>query len=311
MRRDPAVFVMGRHITRDGGAYTANHGLLEEFGPRRVVDTPPLSQTLAGVAIGAAINGLRPVVEVTSWNAALPTLSLIVDTAAKLQLMSGAELTVPLVVRGPDGAYPGCGAQHAQSLAAWLAHVPGLKVVAPADPADAKGLLKAAIRDDGPVLILESEALYETEGAVPSDSDHVVALGRARIVRRGTDITIATFGRSVALALAAADQLADEGIAVEVVDLRSLRPLDVETVVASVRSTHRLLTLEDGWPVCSIGAEICATVASAAFDALSAPPQRIAGEDMAMPYAASLARRALPDKDMLIAAVRRLCHVDR
>lgn len=308
MRRDGEVFVLGEDVGVAGGAHKVCAGLIDEFGPRRVIDTPVAGQGLAGIGIGSALAGLKPVVEVPSWNFALQAIDQIVNSAAKTLYMSGGEIAVPIVFRGANGLSSRAAAQHAQCLSAWFAHVPGLKVVAPSNPADAKGLLKAAIRDPGPVLVMESEALYGTTGPVGNGDDALVSIGRARIAREGRHVSVVAYARGVVHALAAADRLAGEGIDAEIVDLRTLRPLDIATVLQSVRKTHRLVTVEEAWPVCSVGSEICARVAIEAFDALAAPPVKIAGADVPMPYAANLEKLALPDADSVAAAVREVCH---
>ncbi len=309
MRRDAGVFLIGEQVGEGGGAHKAGQGLIEEFGAGRVLDTPIATQGFAGLAIGAAMAGLRPVVEFMSWSFASQAVDQIVNSAAKTRYRSGGEMSVPVVFRGPDGASSRAAAQHSQCFAAWYAHVPGLKVVAPSTPADAKGLLKAAIRDPDPVLVLESEALYAATGPVPRGEDVLVEIGRARIARPGRDVTIVGYGRAVTTALAAAELLAAEGIDAEVIDLRTLRPLDMATVVYSVERTNRIVTVEEAWPVCSIGSEVCARVAIEAFDHLDAPPAKVAGADVPMPYAANLERLALPDAAAVTAAVKAVLDV--
>ena len=307
MRRDPDVFLMGEEVALYEGAYKVSQGLLDEFGPRRVVDTPITEQGFAGIGVGAAFSGLKPIIEFMTWNFAMQAIDQIVNSAAKTHYMSGGQVAVPIVFRGVNGAGGRLGAQHSQCYSAWYAHVPGLKVVAPSNPADAKGLLKAAIRDPGPVLVLESEKLYGMSGDVPKGDEHVIEIGRAHVVRRGRDVSIVAFGRGVVHALGAADMLAEEGIEAEVIDLRSLRPLDKASVVASVRKTHRLVTVEESWPVCSVGSEICARVAIDAFDDLDAPPEKVSGADVPLPYAEGLEQLALPDAEAVARAVRRAC----
>jgi pyruvate dehydrogenase E1 component beta subunit len=307
MRRDLDVFLMGEEVALYEGAYKVSQGLLDEFGPRRVVDTPITEQGFAGIGVGAAFAGLKPIIEFMTWNFAMQAIDQIVNSGAKTHYMSGGQVAVPIVFRGVNGAGGRLAAQHSQCYAAWYAHVPGLKVVAPATPADAKGLLKAAIRDPGPVLVLESEKLYGVSGEVPKGEDHVIEIGRANTVRAGRDVTIVAFGRGVVHALEAAEMLASERIDAEVIDLRSLRPLDTDTVVASVRKTHRLVTVEESWPVCSVGSEICARVAIDAFDELDAPPEKVSGADVPLPYAENLERLALPDAEAVARAVRRAC----
>ena len=307
MRRDPDVFLMGEEVAQYQGAYKVSQGLLDEFGENRVIDTPITEQGFAGVGVGAAMAGLKPIVEFMTWNFAMQAIDQIINSAAKTLYMSGGQMRAPIVFRGPNGAAARVAAQHRQYYSAWYAHVPGLKLVAPSNPADAKGLLKAAIRDPNPVFVLENEILYGTSGEVPKGDDWVVPIGKARIARAGHHVTIVSFARGVLYALEAAEQLAEDGIDAEVIDLRSLRPLDYETVFASVRKTNRLVTVEEAWPVCSIGAEICAHVAIDAFDYLDAPPAKISGADVPMPYAANLERLALPTAAQVVEAVKGSC----
>lgn len=310
MRRDCDVVLIGVEVAAQSGAHRVTHGLVEEFGTTRVIDTPIAEQGFVGIGVGAALAGLKPIVELTSWSLALKAIDHIVNSAAKTLYMSGGTLSCPIVLRGPNGATPQVGAQHAQCTAAWLAHVPGLKVVAPATAADAKGLLKSAIRDPNPVLVLESEALYEAIGEVPVDDNWLVPIGTARIARPGRDVTIVSFGRAVVTSLAAAEQLAQGGIEAEVIDMRSLRPLDMTTVLASVAKTNRIVIVEESWPVCSVGSEIAARVAMEAFDHLDAAPAKVSGADVPMPYAANLERLALPDADAVVRAARRVSYLD-
>jgi pyruvate dehydrogenase E1 component beta subunit len=303
MRRDPDVFLIGVDVAQNRGAQKVTQGLLDEFGPGRVVSTPALEATFTGLAIGAALSGLKPVVEFTSWSGALEAFQPIVTTAAQAYYLSGGTIAVPIVFRGPNGWVPGAAGEQSRCCAALFAHVPGLKVVAPATPADAKGLLKAAIRDPGPVLVLEHERLYDTAGPVPATPDAVAPIGVAHIARPGRDVTIVAFGRALHTALEAAELLTAEHISAEVVDLRSLRPLPMEAVMASVLKTRRLVTVEEGWPQHGIGAEIAASVGAAAFGKLSAPPVRVAGADVPMPYAAGLENSAVPDAARIAAAV--------
>ena len=309
MRLDPDVFLIGEEVGEHQGAFRVSEGLLAEFGPKRIVDTPITEAGFTGLAVGAAMAGLKPVVEFMSWNFAIQALDHIVNSAAKTLYMSGGGMKVPLVMRGPNGPASRAGAQHAQCLAAWLAHVPGLKVVAPSNAADAKGLLKSAIRDGGPVVILEHEALYGVAEDVPKGDGWRVPIGRARVARAGRDVTLVSYSRGVVLVLEAAALLAKEGIDAEVIDLRSLRPLDIGAVTASVRKTNRLVMVEESWPVCSIGAEVCAAVTSAAFDDLDAPPTRVSCADVPMPYAENLERIALPSVDRIAAAARSVLYV--
>lgn len=307
MRRDPDVLVLDEEVGQNVGSYTVCEGLLDEFGPRRVIETTAAAGSLAGIGIGLAFSGLKPVVAFKSWSLAMQAIEQIVQSAAKTHYMSGGEMRVPVVFRAVNGASAQAGAQHSQCLSAWFAHVPGLKVVMPSNAADAKGLLKSAIRDPGPVVVLEHEALYWQSGEVPAGEDDVVEIGKARVARAGRDATIVSYGRGVATALAAAEQLARECISAEVIDLRSLRPLDIAAVIASVSRTHRLVTVEDSWPVSSVGSEICARVATDAFHELRAPPVKICGADVPMPYAANLELLALPSAETMASAVRRVC----
>jgi pyruvate dehydrogenase E1 component beta subunit len=307
MRRDANVFLMGEEVAQYQGAYKISQGLLEEFGPKRVIDTPITEQGFAGIGVGAAMAGLRPIVEFMTWNFAMQAIDQIVNSAAKTLYMSGGQMGCPIVFRGPNGAAARVAAQHSQCYSAWYAHVPGLKVVAPSNPADAKGLLKSAIRDPNPVLVLENEILYGAHGPVPR-GEWVVPIGKARVARAGSHVTIVSFARGMVYALAAAEQLAGEGIEAEVIDLRSLRPLDLATIVGSVIRTNRLVTVEEAWPVCSVGSEICAQVAMQAFDYLDAPPAKVSGADVPMPYAANLERLALPSTAQVVAAVKAVCY---
>jgi pyruvate dehydrogenase E1 component beta subunit len=309
MRRDPSVFLMGEEVGQYQGAYKVSQGLLDEFGPQRVIDTPITEQGFAGIGVGAAFAGLKPIIEFMTWNFAMQAIDQIVNSAGKTLYMSGGQVHCPIVFRGPNGAAARVAAQHSQCFSAWYAHVPGLKVVAPSTPADAKGLLKAAIRDPNPVLVLENEILYGTSGPVPKNPDWLVPIGKARIARAGTHVTIVSFARGMMYALEAADQLAKDGIEAEVIDLRSLRPLDLEAVIESVRKTNRIVTVEEAWPVCSVGSEICAQVAIKAFDYLDAPPGKVSGADVPMPYAANLERLALPSVEQVIEAARAVCYV--
>ncbi len=304
MRRDGDVFVMGEEVAEYQGAYKVTQGLLQEFGPKRVIDTPITEHGFAGLGVGAAFMGLRPIVEFMTFNFAMQAIDQIINSAAKTLYMSGGQMGCPIVFRGPNGAAARVAAQHSQCYSAWYAHVPGLKVVAPSNPADAKGLLKAAIRDPNPVLVLENEILYGTSGAVPKMADWVLPIGKARIARAGSHVTVVSFARGMQYALAAADVLAKEGIEAEVIDLRSLRPIDYATIIASVQKTNRLVTVEEAWPVCSIGSEICAQVAIQAFDYLDAPPAKVTGADVPMPYAANLEKLALPSSEQVVAAVK-------
>jgi len=307
MRRDPSVFLMGEEVAQYQGAYKISQGLLDEFGPKRVIDTPITEQGFAGIGVGAAFAGLRPIVEFMTWNFAMQAIDQIVNSAAKTHYMSGGQVSCPIVFRGPNGAAARVAAQHSQCYSAWYAHVPGLKVVAPSNAADAKGLLKSAIRDPNPVLVLENEVLYGTSGPVPK-GEWLVPIGKARIARAGSDVTIVSFARGMVYALEAAEKLAGDGIEAEVIDLRSLRPLDLATIIESVKKTNRLVTVEEAWPVCSVGSEICAQVAMQAFDYLDAPPAKVSGADVPMPYAANLERLALPSAAQVVEAAKSVCY---
>ncbi|ETX28255.1 pyruvate dehydrogenase complex E1 component subunit beta [Roseivivax isoporae] len=309
MRRDDDVVLIGEEVAEYQGAYKITQGLFDEFGARRVMDAPITEHAFTGIAVGAAFAGLRPVVEYMSFAFAMQAMDQIVNSAAKTHYMSGGAVTCPLVLRGPQGMGGRVGAQHAQCFASWFAQVPGLKVVAPFAASDAKGLLKAAIRDPNPVVFLESEALYGRAFEVPDlGEDHVVPLGRARVWREGTDVTIVSFGAGMAHALAAADTLAEEGLSAEVIDLRSLRPLDTGTVIESVKRTSRCVTVEDGWPVGAVGDHIAAEVMRGAFDWLDAPVLSVTGRDLPMPYAETLEQAALVTSGDVVAAARRVCN---
>ncbi|MFZ3004905.1 MAG: pyruvate dehydrogenase complex E1 component subunit beta [Phenylobacterium sp.] len=304
MRRDENVFLMGEEVAQYQGAYKVSRGLLEEFGDRRVIDTPITEYGFAGLGVGAAMAGLKPIIEFMTFNFAMQAIDHIINSAAKTLYMSGGQIKCSVVFRGPNGAAARVGAQHSQDYSAWYAQVPGLKVVAPYDAADAKGLLKAAIRDPNPVVFLEHEMLYGVEFDVPADVDWVVPIGKAKVRREGTDVTITAHSRAVGLALEAAETLAGLGIEAEVIDLRTLRPLDHETIVASVKKTNRLVTVEEGWGPMGVGAEVIARVLEHAFDYLDAPPARVHQEDVPMPYAANLEALSLPSVDKIVKAVR-------
>ena len=307
MRADDDVFLMGEEVAEYQGAYKVSQGLLEEFGARRVIDTPITEAGFTGIGIGAAMAGLKPIVEFMTFNFAMQAIDQIVNSAAKTSYMSGGLVNVPIVFRGPNGAASRVAAQHSQCYASWYAHVPGLKVVAPFSAGDAKGLLKSAIRDPNPVVFLENEILYGQSFEIPDGADHTVPIGSANVVRPGRDVTIATFSIMVGKALAAAEALAGEGIDAEIIDLRTIRPLDEDCIVASVEKTNRLITVEEGWPTAGIGAEISAMVMQRAFDYLDAPVTRIGGSDVPLPYAANLESQALPQVDDIAAAARELC----
>jgi len=308
MRRDPNVMLMGEEVAEYQGAYKVSQGLLEEFGAKRIVDTPITEIGFTGLGVGAAFLGLRPIVEFMTFNFAMQAIDHIINSAAKTLYMSGGQINCPIVFRGPNGAAARVAAQHSQCYASWYAHCPGLKVIAPYSAADAKGLLKAAIRDPNPVVFLEHEILYGQSFAVPSDPEFVVPIGKAKIVRVGTQVTITAFSRMVGLALSAAEELAKQGIDAEVIDLRTIRPLDTETVVASVKKTNRLVSVEEGWPTAGIGSELAAVMMEQAFDWLDAPVARVAGVDVPMPYAANLERLALPQVENIVEAARHVCY---
>jgi pyruvate dehydrogenase E1 component subunit beta len=309
IQRDPDVFLMGEEVGVYQGAYKVSRGLLEEFGPTRIVDTPIAELGFAGIGVGAAMAGLRPVIEFMTWNFALLALDQIVNAAAKMQYMSGGQFRMPMVFRGPNGAALQLAAQHSQAWESWLAHIPGLKVVAPATPADAKGLLKSAIRDDNPVIVLEGEMLYNIKGEVP-DGEHLVPIGEAEVKRPGADVTVICHSKTVAVALRAAEQLAQQGVGAEVVDLRSLRPMDEAAILASVVKTNRCVVVEEGWPFCGIGAQVVDVVQRDAFDHLDAPVLRVTQADVPMPYNKQLERAAKATPEKVVAAARRVLYLD-
>jgi len=306
MRRDDRVFVMGEEVAEYQGAYKVTQGLLDEFGARRVIDTPITEYGFAGVGTGAAMGGLRPIIEFMTFNFAMQAIDHIINSAAKTNYMSGGQMRCPIVFRGPNGAAARVGAQHSQNYAPWYASVPGLIVIAPFDAADAKGLLKAAIRCEDPVVFLENELLYGRTYEVPMGDDHVLPIGKARVMREGTDVTIVSYSIGVGLSLEAADKLAEDGISAEVVDLRTIRPLDKATVLTSLAKTNRLVVAEEGWPVCSVGSEILAICMEEGFDDLDAPVIRITNEDVPMPYAANLEKAALINAEKIAVGVRKL-----
>ncbi|HCP00797.1 MAG: pyruvate dehydrogenase complex E1 component subunit beta [Alphaproteobacteria bacterium] len=310
MRRDDKVFLLGEEVAQYQGAYKVSQGLLEEFGDRRVIDTPITEQGFAGLGVGAAYHGLRPIVEFMTFNFAMQAIDQIINSAAKTLYMSGGQMDVPIVFRGPNGAASRVGAQHSQCYASWYGHCPGLKVVAPYTAGDAKGLLKSAIRDPNPVIVLENELLYGSSFDVPQDDEVTVPIGKAKVVRAGDDVTITAFSLMVGKALDAADMLAAEGIEAEVIDLRTIRPLDTETVVKSVKRTNRIVSVEEGWPFAGIGAEIGMQMMESAFDYLDAPVTRVTGEDVPMPYAANLEKLALPQVNRIAEAAKRVCYKD-
>lgn len=306
LRRDPDVFLIGEEVAEYQGAYKISQGLLAEFGDKRVIDMPITEHGFTGMAVGAALTGLKPIVEFMTMNFSMQAIDHIINSAAKTLYMSGGQMGCPIVFRGPNGAAARVGAQHSQCYGSWYAHVPGLKVVAPWSSADAKGLLRAAIRDPNPVIVLENEILYGRKFPCPVDEDFILPIGKAKIEREGRDVTIVTFSIMVTTALEAAEVLAQQGIEAEVINLRSLRPLDTATIVESVKKTSRLVTLEEGWPFAGIGAEVAMQVIEHAFDWLDAPPARVTGEDVPMPFAANLEKLALPQPEHVVEAVRRL-----
>ncbi|MBD3728466.1 MAG: pyruvate dehydrogenase complex E1 component subunit beta [Sphingomonadales bacterium] len=308
MRRDDRVFVMGEEVAEYQGAYKVTQGLLEEFGPKRVIDTPITEYGFAGIGAGAAMGGLRPIVEFMTFNFAMQAIDHIINSAAKTNYMSGGQMRCPVVFRGPNGAASRVAAQHSQNYGPWYASVPGLIVIAPYDSHDAKGLLKAAIRCEDPVVFLENELVYGRSFELPELDDHVLPIGKARIVREGSDVTIVSYSIAVGLALEAAETLAAEGIEAEVIDLRTLRPLDKETVLASLAKTNRMVVAEEGWPACSISSEIIAICMEEGFDHLDAPVLRVTDEDVPLPYAANLEKLALLDAPRIVAAVKKVCY---
>ncbi len=308
MRSTPEVFLMGEEVAEYQGAYKVSQNLLQEFGAKRVVDTPITEHGFAGLGVGASMMGLKPIVEFMTWNFGMQAIDQIINSAAKTRYMSGGQISCPIVFRGPNGAASRVGAQHSQCYASWYAHVPGLKVVAPYSAADAKGLLKSAIRDPNPVIFLENEILYGQSFEVPDDADYTVPLGKAAVLREGSDVTIVAFSIMVGHALKAAEQLAGEGIEAEVIDLRTIRPLDTETIVESVKKTNRLVSVEEGWPAAGIGSEIAALMMEQAFDYLDAPLIRVHGADVPLPYAANLEKLALPQVENIVQAAKKACY---
>jgi pyruvate dehydrogenase E1 component beta subunit len=306
MRANPDVFLLGEEVAQYQGAYKVSQGLLDEFGPKRVIDTPITEHGFAGMAVGAAMNGLRPIVEFMTFNFAMQAMDQIINSAAKTLYMSGGQMGCPIVFRGPNGAASRVAAQHSQCYASWYAHVPGLKVLAPWSAADAKGLLRAAIRDPNPVIFLENELLYGQSFELPTAEDFVLPIGHAKVEREGSDVTVVAFSLMVGVALRAAEALAGQGVSVEVINLRSLRPLDIGTIVASVQKTSRLVTVEEGWPFAGIGAEVVTQVIEHCFDWLDAPPARVHGADVPLPYASNLEKLALPQPEWVVDAVKRL-----
>ena len=308
MRKDKAIFLMGEEVAEYNGAYKVSQGLLDEFGPKRVIDTPITEHGFAGMGVGAAFNGLKPIIEFMTMNFAMQAIDHIINSAAKTLYMAGGQLGCPIVFRGPNGAASRVAAQHSQCYASWYGHVPGLKVVAPWSAADAKGLMKAALRDPNPVVVLENELMYGQTFDCPADDDFVVPIGRARVERQGKDVTITAFSIMVGKALQAAEKLAEEGIDAEVINLRTIRPLDTYTIIESVKKTNRIVSCEEGWPYAGIGSEIAAVINEHAFDYLDAPVRRVHGKDVPLPYAANLEKLALPQVDDIIAAAKAVCY---
>jgi pyruvate dehydrogenase E1 component subunit beta len=308
MRRDPDVFLMGEEVAEYQGAYKVSQGLLQEFGARRVIDTPITEHGFAGIGVGAAMSGLKPIVEFMTFNFAMQAIDQIINSAAKTLYMSGGQMGCSIVFRGPNGAASRVAAQHSQDYSAWYSQVPGLKVIAPFSAADYKGLLKAAIRDPNPVIFLENEMLYGHSGEVPKLDDYVIPIGKARIVRSGKDVTLISWSNGMTYALKAADELAKEGIEADVIDLRTLRPMDTETIVASVKKTGRAVTVEEGWQQSGVGAEVAARIMEHAFDYLDAPVARVSGKDVPMPYAANLEKLALPNVAEVVAAAKAVAY---
>jgi pyruvate dehydrogenase E1 component beta subunit len=308
MRRDPDVFLMGEEVAEYQGAYKVSQGLLQEFGARRVIDTPITEHGFAGIGVGAAMTGLKPIVEFMTFNFAMQAIDQIINSAAKTLYMSGGQMGCSIVFRGPNGAAARVAAQHSQDYSAWYSQVPGLKVIAPFSAADYKGLLKAAIRDPNPVIFLENEMLYGHSGEVPKLDDYVIPIGKARVVRSGSHVSIISWSNGMSYAIKAADELAKEGIEVDLIDVRTLRPLDTETIVASVMKTGRAVTVEEGWQQSGVGAEIAARIMEHAFDYLDAPVMRVSGKDVPMPYAANLEKLALPSVAEVVAAAKAVCY---
>jgi len=304
MRRDEKVFLLGEEVAQYQGAYKISQGLLDEFGPKRIIDTPITEIGFAGLAVGAAFRGLKPIVEFMTFNFSMQAIDHIINSAAKTLYMSGGQMGCSIVFRGPNGPASRVGAQHSQDYASWYAHCPGLKVIAPWSASDAKGLLKAAIRDPDPVIFLENEMLYGQTFDLPDDPDFIIPIGKAKIEREGSDVTLIAYSRMVHVALDAAEVLAGQGISAEVINLRTIRPLDLPTIIASVRKTNRVVSIEEGWPFAGIGAELSASITEQAFDWLDAPVRRVTGVDVPMPYAANLEKLALPGVDGVVAAVK-------
>jgi len=308
MRRDERVFLMGEEVAEYNGAYKVSQGMLEEFGPKRVIDTPISELGFAGIGVGAAMNGLRPIIEFMTFNFSLVAIDQVVNSAAKMYQMSGGQFNVPIVFRGPTASAGQLAAQHSQAFESWYANCPGLKVIVPSTPYDAKGLLKAAIRDDDPVIFMESEQMYGDIGEVP-EGEYIIPIGKADIKREGSDVTIVTFGKITKVALAAADELAKEGISAEVVDLRTVRPIDYETVINSVKKTNRMVVVEEAWPLGSIATEVTFAVQRDAFDYLDAPVRRVTSADTPLGYAPTLVAEYLPNPERVIRAVKQVLYI--
>jgi pyruvate dehydrogenase E1 component beta subunit len=309
LQRDESVFLMGEEVAQYNGAYKVSKGLLDEFGPMRIVDTPITELGFAGVGVGAAMVGLRPIVEFMTWNFALLAIDEVVNAAAKMLYMSGGQYKMPMVFRGPNGAALQLAAQHSQAWESWFAHIPGLKVCTPGTPADAKGLLKSAIRDDNPVVFLEGEMLYNTKGEVP-DGEHIVPIGVAELKREGDHCSVITHGKMALVAMRVADDLAKEGINIDVVDLRTVRPIDVDAIARSVQKTNRAVVLEEGWEICGMGSQVVDFIQRECFDDLDAPVLRVHQEDVPMPYAKNLERAAKPDAGKTVAAIKKVMYLD-
>jgi len=309
LQRDDSVFLMGEEVAQYNGAYKVSKGLLDEFGPMRIVDTPITELGFAGVGVGAAMVGLRPIVEFMTWNFALLAIDEVVNAAAKMLYMSGGQYKMPMVFRGPNGSALQLAAQHSQAWESWYAHIPGLKVCTPATPADAKGLLKSAIRDDNPVVFLEGEMLYNTKGEVP-EGEHIVPLGVAELKREGDHCSVITHGKMALVAMKVADDLAKEGINIDVVDLRTVRPIDVDAIARSVQKTNRAVVLEEGWEICGMGSQVVDFIQRECFDDLDAPVLRVHQEDVPMPYAKNLERAAKPDAGKTVAAIKKVMYLD-
>lgn len=309
LARDPSVFLMGEEVAEYQGAYKVTRGLLEEFGPKRVIDTPITELGFAGLGVGAAMAGLRPIVEFMTFNFSILATDQIINSAAKMLYMSGGQFKIPIVFRGPGGSAYQVSSQHSQALESWYAYFPGLKVVMPSTPADAKGLLKSAIRDDDPVIFIEQERMYGMKGEVPEDKDFIIPLGVAEVKREGTDATIVARSLMVPTALKAAEELEKDGVSCEVIDPRTIRPLDIKAIVESVKKTNRVVIAEESHPFCGVAAEISAEINERAFDYLDAPVKRVSGADVPMPYAKNLERLAVPDVEQIVAAVREVSYL--